>query len=1525
MPPPGSMAEVIALVYEITTRDKGTKQLLQSERAVQRETKQTARAMGSQDAAVKRSASVAEQAARREQAALRRTAAARRKEEGLIKRGAAGVGGGVKRGVGIVAGIATVASAEKAVSVTEQLAKTTLTLHKSFGIAVKDASRWSAVSQARGADGKQMTMGFKALATQVRNATQAQGKQNTALDALREKNALRIAQAEQDASHMKDRGKAREKLTRVQVAAARSEAELSKKTGSQLQLFQQLGISQQELVKHGNDMNWVLKAVSDGLAGMPTGTDKAAISAKLFGRTWTTIAPLVRDGSKALEEQLHLADKYGATMGGSTVAELQKHIKAEREAKLATLGLQVAFATKVAPTLTHIIEKTSQFAAEMHSGAGAGGRFAKQARGIADDLTPVWNALKTTGKYLAEHPRLVVAAAAAYASFKAVRGTVKIAHDIQDIGSAISAVAKRASKTKLATLLADGAKGTASRLRRVLSPVGDVVEETMSDAATRGATAMSAPGKWRKAGRVAGRSFGLAAAAVAIYEVSDALNKGGINETGAKDYGSGIVGSVLRGLSKIGNAPINLGGRVLGIQPKRRGGLIGMAGGGLVPLMAAGGEMHVDGGRATMIPGNPGRDSTLMFARPGSAIVTADGQDRMAMGASLSQAIASQAPHFAKGGRVQSGKFETTAYGPPWEGIQGSGVTATGVNLRRNPHVYGVAVDPNVIALGSQLYASPNPFGRTGPFRAFDTGSAIKGNRLDFYDWRGRKRQNAWGRRTVKVSGARLSGSTPRAPADEDVTARIPLSLSPSKVRAGLVQDAVEQGIAAGAAGLKRKEIARAAAGGRGARRNPIMEAIAGALTPTTREITLPGTSTDSSGGRFGGPLPGGVTVPSAAWNPAKRPIAKWIVPYLSWAASASRGGAGSMGPARRGAGGGGARWTGTVTSGYRSHAEQTRIWNSGVRPAARPGTSNHEGSTYPRGAVDVTQAAQLSATLRAKPGPHLLSWAGAKDPVHFSHPHGGSYRGGGIVRRMARGGMVGRQHNATYYRSRFGDRFRGFYLWNKYGNAQDKLPYGGLGKHPGSGEWYSAIQEYFGGGYHDPEGHNTNSWRKKWDTGQRFAKGGRIRRMARGGVVGGRLGTALTGAMTFKGGSFDALDAAIGGAVEARLDLLRAEVLKRVRRGGDKKTVQRLQSVIDLIDFELGRRIGRYQDIVERRGARLDRAQAAADRGLRIAGIDPGSSLGVAVSSRGQDAETKVRAANIASLTKALAIARRTGNQEVIRDAVDKLNEARDALAESVVRQVELWRDQLKAAADERTAQAGFRTGLAGAGGSILESWQRTAGVQDTAQSMVQRAGYTAGVTLPALEGQRQAALFAAQIAAATGDVNGWRSAVQDAASAAADIANAQADAADLMRAAAMRLAQDVVDAATHGRTMADLGLQRLDLEQQLIGTHDTTGGAMGRADFIKASIIPAIQGEIGALVVQLAAAQVTGDQALATQIGEAIYAKQNDVLQAQLDAQNAIKDNTDLLKEFGGSTAFSYQSQTFTDLNAIRARVGA
>lgn len=102
--------------------------------------------------------------------------------------------------------------------------------------------------------------------------------------------------------------------------------------------------------------------------------------------------------------------------------------------------------------------------------------------------------------------------------------------------------------------------------------------------------------------------------------------------------------------------------------------------------------------------------------------------------------------------RKNLGTFQSTSYGPPWNPMNGTGVTAGGTDLKSSPRKYIVAVDPSVIPLGTKLRIWPNPFNHRGDFIADDTGGAIKGKRIDFYDWRGRVRQNAWGRRPVTVT-----------------------------------------------------------------------------------------------------------------------------------------------------------------------------------------------------------------------------------------------------------------------------------------------------------------------------------------------------------------------------------------------------------------------------------------------------------------------------------------------------------------------------------------------------------------------------------------------------------------------------------------------------------------------------------------------------------------------------------------------------------------------------------------------------
>lgn len=103
------------------------------------------------------------------------------------------------------------------------------------------------------------------------------------------------------------------------------------------------------------------------------------------------------------------------------------------------------------------------------------------------------------------------------------------------------------------------------------------------------------------------------------------------------------------------------------------------------------------------------------------------------------------------------GEFTATAYGPPWNAMNGTGVTSQGTDLRGAKGVgkYIVAADPNVIPYGTRLTIDPNPFGNPNiVFLMDDTGGAFQGGvkKIDIFDWRGRSHQMRWGSRQVKVS-----------------------------------------------------------------------------------------------------------------------------------------------------------------------------------------------------------------------------------------------------------------------------------------------------------------------------------------------------------------------------------------------------------------------------------------------------------------------------------------------------------------------------------------------------------------------------------------------------------------------------------------------------------------------------------------------------------------------------------------------------------------------------------------------------
>ena len=116
-------------------------------------------------------------------------------------------------------------------------------------------------------------------------------------------------------------------------------------------------------------------------------------------------------------------------------------------------------------------------------------------------------------------------------------------------------------------------------------------------------------------------------------------------------------------------------------------------------------------------------------AAPVKKVVTAPAPAPSPAPAAASVAAAPAAPSTETPEPADTNKeitVKATAYTASCEGC--SGITATGVNIKDNPDEKVIAVDPDVIPLGSKVYVEG-----VGEATAADTGGAIKGNRIDVF------------------------------------------------------------------------------------------------------------------------------------------------------------------------------------------------------------------------------------------------------------------------------------------------------------------------------------------------------------------------------------------------------------------------------------------------------------------------------------------------------------------------------------------------------------------------------------------------------------------------------------------------------------------------------------------------------------------------------------------------------------------------------------------------------------------------
>lgn len=219
------------------------------------------------------------------------------------------LGGAARWGLGFL-GVGGVFALKAAVDNSEELAKTTAGLTRNLDLQTNVASRWGAVAHARDIDSKALGTTFAILSSKM-------------VDAARE-------------------------------------------GGTALTPFHQLGLEQEDVAKGARNFQFGLMQVAEALGDAEGGAKRMTAAKALLGKGYASVLPLFSEGTKGLKEQLHWADKYGVTLDTKTNDALMDSVMAQRESKMAMLGLQLTLSRGLLPAIEAGHGELQQFIATLN-------------------------------------------------------------------------------------------------------------------------------------------------------------------------------------------------------------------------------------------------------------------------------------------------------------------------------------------------------------------------------------------------------------------------------------------------------------------------------------------------------------------------------------------------------------------------------------------------------------------------------------------------------------------------------------------------------------------------------------------------------------------------------------------------------------------------------------------------------------------------------------------------------------------------------------------------------------------------------------------------------------------------------------------------------------------------------------------------------------------------------------------------------------------------------------------------------
>ena len=142
---------------------------------------------------------------------------------------------------------------------------------------------------------------------------------------------------------------------------------LSQQAEKNSDAFQKLGISQEE-VKNLSQEDLFEKTVK-GLSEMEQGTERSVLASQLLGRAGADMAPLLNEGSKEIENQMEIAEKYGMVMPDAAIKASAAFEDSLTTMQMTFEGLKNRMMAEFLPAMTQVTDGMAKLFAGDDSGA----------------------------------------------------------------------------------------------------------------------------------------------------------------------------------------------------------------------------------------------------------------------------------------------------------------------------------------------------------------------------------------------------------------------------------------------------------------------------------------------------------------------------------------------------------------------------------------------------------------------------------------------------------------------------------------------------------------------------------------------------------------------------------------------------------------------------------------------------------------------------------------------------------------------------------------------------------------------------------------------------------------------------------------------------------------------------------------------------------------------------------------------------------------------------------------------------